>query len=85
MILHNHTFTKEGNAMNLQNHFTKTDKNAQEISDNWNKIILPHLPENLDEIAKQEGVLKRKRGLRSFCRPCFLRLSRQLTLLPLKG
>lgn len=51
--------------MNLQNHFTTPDKNAQEISDNWNKIILPHLPENLDEIAKQEGILKRKRGLHS--------------------
>ncbi len=51
--------------MNLQNHFNKPDKNAQEISDNWNKIIFPHLPENLDEIARQEGVLKRKRGLRS--------------------
>lgn len=51
--------------MNLQNHFTKSDKNVQEISDNWNKIIFPHLPENLEEIAKQEGVFKRKRGLRS--------------------
>jgi len=51
--------------MNLQNHVTKPDKNVQEISDNWNKIIFPHLPENLDKIAKQEGILKRKRGLRS--------------------
>jgi len=65
MILHNHTSTKERNAMNLQNHFTTPHKNAQEISANWNKIISPHLPKNLDEIAKQEGVLKRKRSLRS--------------------
>jgi len=65
MILYNHTFIKERNAMNLKNRFTKPDKNAQEISDNWNKIIFSHLPKNLDEIAKQEGVLKRKRGLRS--------------------
>ncbi len=51
--------------MNLQNHFTTPDKNAQEFSTNWDKIISPHLPKNLDEIAKREGVLKRKRGLRS--------------------
>lgn len=51
--------------MNLQNYFSKPDKNSQDNFDNWNKIFFQHLPENLDEIAKQEGVLKRKRGLRS--------------------
>lgn len=65
MILHNHTFTKERNAMNLQNYFSKPDINAQDFFDNWNKIFLQHLPKNLDEIAKQDGALIRKRGLRS--------------------
>lgn len=51
--------------MNLQNYFSSSDKNKQGIFDNWNKIVFQHLPKNLDETAEREGVLKRKRGLRS--------------------
>lgn len=51
--------------MNLQSYFNNSDKNIQDISNNWNKIFFQHLPKNLDKIAEQEGVLKRKRGLRS--------------------
>lgn len=60
-----YTFTKERNAMNLQKYFNRKDKNTQDISDNWDKIILPKLPKNLDEIARKEGAIIRKRGLRS--------------------
>ena len=51
--------------MNLQKYFNRKDKNTQDISDNWDKIILPKLPKNLDEIARKEGAIIRKRGLRS--------------------
>lgn len=51
--------------MNLQNNFTKLDKDLQEVFENWDKKILPHLPENLDELANRTGVVKRKRGINS--------------------
>lgn len=51
--------------MNLHNYFSKPDINAQDFSDSWNKIFFQRLPKNLDEIAEQNGALKRKRGLRS--------------------
>lgn len=31
----------------------------------WKKKILSYLPKNLDELAKKNGVLQRKRGIRS--------------------
>lgn len=51
--------------MNFQNYFTKSDKNIQEVFEYWDKKILPHLPKNLEEAAKQEGALQRKRTVRS--------------------
>ena len=51
--------------MNLQNNFTKMDKFLQEHLKVWDYKILPHFPDNLDEIAAQAGVLQRKRGIHS--------------------
>ena len=51
--------------MNLQNDSTKLDKDLQEVIEKWNKKILPHLPENLDELANKTGVIQRKRGVNS--------------------
>ena len=51
--------------MNLQNNFTKPDKDLQEVFENWDKKILPHLPENLDRLVNGTGVIKRKRGISS--------------------
>jgi len=51
--------------MNLQNDSTKLEKNLQEVIEKWNKKILPHLPENLDELANKTGVIQRKRGVNS--------------------
>ena len=51
--------------MNLQNNFTKMDKFLQEHLKIWDYKILPHFPDNLDEIAAQAGVLQRKRGIHS--------------------
>jgi len=51
--------------MNLQNNFTKPDKDLQEVFENWDKKILPHLPENPDRLANETGVIKRKRGISS--------------------
>ncbi len=49
--------------MNLQNDFNKLDNKLQEVFENWNNIILPHLPQQMDEMAKRTGVLYRKRGV----------------------
>lgn len=51
--------------MNLQNNFTKSDKNLQEILEKWNKKILPFLPACLDELARETGAIQRKRRIRS--------------------
>ncbi len=51
--------------MNLQNASIKQNENIQAVLKNWDNKISPHLPENLDEIAKNTGVLQRKRGIRS--------------------
>ncbi len=48
--------------MNLQNHFAKPQKDLQEAIEKWNKKILPHLPKNLDELAKKAKAMQRKRG-----------------------
>lgn len=51
--------------MNLQNNFTKLDKNLQEVLEKWDKKILPFLPECLDGLARKTGIIQRKRGVRS--------------------
>lgn len=51
--------------MNLQNNFTRTNKNLQEALEKWDKKILPFLPDCLDELAKKTGAVQRKRGVRS--------------------
>ena len=49
--------------MNLLSHSTRTMKKLQDISQTWEKEILPHLPQNLELLAKSSGVLQRKRGI----------------------
>lgn len=49
--------------MNLQNNFTKSNNNIQEVLKNWDHKILPHLPKQLDETAKRTGAMQRKRGV----------------------
>ena len=49
--------------MNLQNDFNKLDSKLQEVFENWNNIILPHLPQQMDGMAKRTGALHRKRGV----------------------
>lgn len=49
--------------MNLQNNFTKSDKNLQGVIEKWDKKILPFLPECLDGLAKKTGAVQRKRGI----------------------
>lgn len=51
--------------MNLQKDSTKYDINIQEAFHNWNRKILPHLPDHMDEMAYQSGILQRKRGIHS--------------------
>lgn len=51
--------------MNLPNNFIKSEKDLQGVIETWNKKILSYLPEQLDELAKQTGILQRKRGIRS--------------------
>lgn len=66
-IVLNNSFTKteKRNVMNIQNNYTKPDKALQEIFENWNMKIIPHLPENLEDMARQTGVIQRKRGIHS--------------------
>lgn len=49
--------------MNLQNHYTKSNHNVQEIFKNWDNQILPHLPQQIEEIAKRTHAMQRKRGV----------------------
>lgn len=51
--------------MNLQNNFTKLDKNLQKVLEKWDKKILPFLPECLDGLAKNRDCTKKERG--TFC------------------
>lgn len=51
--------------MNLQNDFIKYNNTIQEVFNNWDHKILPHLPQQLDEIAKRTGAMQRKRGVGS--------------------
>ena len=49
--------------MNLQNNFTRLDKNLKEVLEKWDKKILPFLPECLDGLARKTGAVQRKRRL----------------------
>ncbi len=49
--------------MNLQNNFTRLDKNLKEVLEKWDKKILPFLPECLDGLARKTGAVQRKRGV----------------------
>lgn len=51
--------------MNLPNDSIKSEKDLQEVIEKWDKKILPYLPEQREELAKQTGILHRKRGIRS--------------------
>ena len=51
--------------MNLQNNFNRQNKNLQDVLKKWDEKILPHLPENLEELVLKTGALQRKRGIRS--------------------
>lgn len=51
--------------MNLQNNSNRQNKNLQDVLKKWDEKILPHLPENLEELALKTDALQRKRGLRS--------------------
>lgn len=49
--------------MNLQNDFNKVNSKIQEVFKNWDNKILPHLPQQMEEMAKRTGALHRKRGV----------------------
>lgn len=49
--------------MNLQNDSTRLNSSIQETLKNWDKKILPYLPQQIDEMAKRTGALQRKRGV----------------------
>lgn len=49
--------------MNFQNNFNKLNSSIQENFKNWDNKILPHLPKQMDEMAKRTGSLQRKRGV----------------------
>lgn len=51
--------------MNLPNDSIKSEKDLQEVIEKWDKKFLPYLPEQWEELAKQTGILYRKRGIRS--------------------
>lgn len=58
-------FHKKEIMMNFQDDFTKINTLLQAHLNLWDNKILPHLPENLEELAQQTGALSRKRGIRS--------------------
>lgn len=49
--------------MNLQNDSNKLENCLQEAFKNWDNKILPHLPQQMDAMAKRTGVMQRKRGI----------------------
>ena len=51
--------------MNLLFYCTKSKEKLQEISQTWEQEILPHLPKNLENLAKKSGSFQRKRGISS--------------------
>lgn len=53
--------------MNSQNNSTKMAKLLQEHLNLWDTKILPHLPNNIDQLAAQTVALQRKRGIHSAC------------------
>ncbi len=48
--------------MNLQNNSTKPNKILQEVLEKWDKKILSFLPEDLDGLAKKQGLYKEREG-----------------------
>ena len=51
--------------MNLQINSIKSNKDLKAVLEKWNKKILPFLPKWLDDLARQTGVIQRKRGIGS--------------------
>ena len=51
--------------MNLPSYSTKLNEKLQELSQTWEQKILSHLPKNLDSIAQNSGIIKRKRSISS--------------------
>ena len=51
--------------MNLLLYSTKSKEKLQEVSQTWEKEILPHLPQNLENLARTSGSFQRKRGISS--------------------
>ena len=49
--------------MNLQNDFNKLNSSIQQTFKKWDNKILPHLPQQMDELAKRTGAVQRKRGV----------------------
>lgn len=49
--------------MNLQDNSTKLISSIQETFKNWGNKILPHLPQQMDEMAKRAGAMQRRRGI----------------------
>ena len=49
--------------MNLQNGFNKLNSSIQEVFKDWDNKILPHLSQQMDEMAKRTGVMQKKRGV----------------------
>lgn len=58
-------FTEKRIIMNLQNNSNRQNKNLQDVLKKWDEKILPHLPENLEELALKTDALQRKRRIRS--------------------
>lgn len=54
----------------LQNNFIKFNSRIQETLKNWDNKILPHLPQQMDEMAKRAGAMQRKRSVCS-CVDCW--------------
>jgi len=51
--------------MNLQFHTNTIEKKIQEANETWKKEISSLLPQNLENIARETGILQRKRGISS--------------------
>lgn len=49
--------------MNLQNDSNKFNSSIQEVLNNWDNKILPHLPQQMDDLARRTGAFQRKRGV----------------------
>ncbi len=56
---------KKHTMMNLLFYSIKSNEKLQEVSQTWEKEILPHLPQNLEKLARKSGSFQRKRGISS--------------------